>query len=108
MIQNGTAYTAALEVPTPQSGWHTFNHPGLTESDFVDSASQNPDFSAGGAPMQWGFATSSERASAAAIDTGSFADNWMVTINHSPPVPEPASSALVAIAFAVTCGVRRR
>lgn len=93
--------------------WTTLTVPGLQAADF-DTNELNglpeavldgiqPDFSAGGSPLRFGYALGNTASFGSGTVTHR-ADNWSVTVN---PVPEPAATVLLALG-AVASVLRRR
>lgn len=122
LLQGGNLYISNSGAITgPALTWSTIPLNGLTAADFalvmVTSTTlydntQHPDFSAGGAPIQFGFL----RANGTSVGGGGYTlaagiDNWQITINAAPPPPPPvvltpvptlSEWALVALALVIT------
>ncbi|MFI4953637.1 MAG: hypothetical protein ACHP7M_10905 [Burkholderiales bacterium] len=108
VLQGGNLYilSSSSVITGPSLAWT--NHPlsGLAAADFglanvaADGSSlfdntQHPDFSAGGAPIQFGFF----RANGTSLGGGGYTlaagiDNWQVTIGAGPPPPPVVSTAV--------------
>ena len=88
VVQDGH-YFRVYDLITAQT-WTTLTFDDLTEVDFIcisGGPNTNPDFSAGGAPLQFGFITQNGTGGSSCISTNSGYDNWLITITHqSTPV----------------------
>jgi len=101
--QSGVVFFGPTFTALTASGWRTdLAGTGLTASDFADAAQTNPDFSAGGDPIRFGFFTSNGTGIALPIHSVSGADNFFVHV-----VPAPAS-ALCSLLAPVSMLRRRR
>lgn len=98
--QGGVWYTGGGVGVLADGQWHDFAGT-LTQSSFVDATGTfNPDFSAGGAALEFGFYTGNGGSGISFIDTATGGvDNWSVEI-----VPAPG----VATLLAGTLGLARR
>ena len=107
LLQSGAHYlsnaTAAL-AQGPGDGaagsWTAFSFSGLTASDFnrfAGSGPSNPDFSALGAPIQFGFLNTVSEAFGNPLFVTSGIDNWSVQLH---PTPEPATILLLGSSLA--------
>ncbi len=96
-LQNGTFYVYNSFTPTGVlNTWTTQSVTGLTEADFTEvdlsafgmiNPASNPDFSAAGAPIQFGYARANSLNSAR---VGRI-DNWSISIVQTPVVIESRS-----------------
>lgn len=113
IFQGGTYYiqrTPILVMPYASfNTWQPNSAPGLVAGDFWELtntgtliSSNNPDFSASGGVMTFGFWRGNSGNSSYQTDCG--IDNWRVEII---PVPGPAGSAALALAGLVACRRRR-
>jgi hypothetical protein len=111
ILQNGKYYreqNPLLVMPySGYSSWTANPAPGLLATDFAEvtlagviNPLSNPDFSAAGSVMQFGFHRGNSGNSGYNTDCG--IDNWYVNI-----VPEPASVGLLALGGLVALGRRR-
>jgi hypothetical protein len=104
--QGGVVYVRnpSVNVTSPNGVWRllTANAPQPTSFTRYDGQPGNPDFSAAGAPMEFGYFT---RAGAfvPAISNHFGADNFQVTLSI---VPEPVALALAAMAMMSAVGCR--
>lgn len=82
--QNQRVYIPARRLITPESKWTRKELRNLQAQDFVaiGTARQHPDFSARGAPIQFGFFRANTTTNSQYSITGGI-DNWLVSIN--PP-----------------------
>lgn len=98
VAQNGHAYGRTAFATSPS--WTNVSASGVDASDFVAFTSGAPplDFSASGAPMQFGYVTSNGTAFAQCVTTTSGIDNFTLTITPSftPSCPPPAGSVPLA------------
>ncbi len=105
IYQSGTYYYSTESLLTGGFGiWTTDSSSGLGGSDFTTlPGTGHPDFSATGAPIEFGYSleTFSTPADASAAEDGFFyglgTDNFSVTVN-SAPAPEPATLSLFCLA----------
>ncbi|MBX3379694.1 MAG: hypothetical protein KF805_06340 [Phycisphaeraceae bacterium] len=113
IFQGGNYYlqrTPTLVMPYASfNTWQANAAPGLVSSDFWQLtlagnliSGNNPDFSASGGVMQFGFWRGNSGNSSYQTDCG--IDNWRVEII---PVPGPTGSAALALAGLVACRRRR-
>ncbi|MBL8876380.1 MAG: hypothetical protein JNM86_11350 [Phycisphaerae bacterium] len=113
IFQSGTYYiqrTPILTMPYATfNTWQPNAAPGLTSSDFWELTNtgtllsgNNPDFSASGGVMQFGFWRGNSGNSSYQTDCG--IDNWRVEII---PVPGPTGSAVLALSGLIACRRRR-
>jgi len=113
IVQNGiefqTGSLAGFQVL--QFDWTNFSVTGLTEADFFTSSPATPDFSASGAPIQFGFVTgaTTRTSGITVIRTGGF-DNWSVTINtmDGGAIPEPTCVLLTLLGVVALAPWRRK
>jgi hypothetical protein len=100
LSQGGTLYRGSFFATGLAGGWQTTSQTGLTAANFTEgiSGAANPNFTASGAPITFGFMTSN--GNAATIDIGY--DNYRVDIAS---VPEPATLATLSLGI---LAVRRR
>ena len=113
LVQGGNTYVDFLGVTNANSSWNTLTADGLTAASFglldfssggYSNPSVNPDFTAGGAPIAFGFATYNSTGtgdSGYEIDAGY--DNFRIDA-----VPEPVSLVLLATALTGAAIGRRR
>jgi hypothetical protein len=109
--QGGNVYVSAglLELTGTSTQWRSVSRAGVLEVNYgliqdgleIDPA-QDPDFSASGAPITFGFfsAFAGALGGPAAAASAGF-DNWSVDVHL---VPEPGPFALLMLAFVVTAG----
>jgi hypothetical protein len=104
--QAGVIYAGLPRLVSPDSEWTPKSILGLVASDFrrVGGTGQ-PDFSATGAPIAFGFwrAFSSPAGNSAGTRIGGI-DNWTVTVH---PVPEPSSALLIGLGIGILAARRR-
>lgn len=109
LIQNDTAYVAFGFSPLNAAGWQSMSFNDLSSADFFGiinngfDFSAHPDFTASGAPLVFGFASSNGTFGDSFNEGGM--DNWRVDINS---VPAPASLPLLLTAFAGLASRTRR
>lgn len=107
IYQGGQYYEYFPRPGVFANAWTNFSFAGLVATDFTlvgsEGAGSNPDFSASGGIMQFGYESgnSNPTPGTVATRTGGI-DNWHVDVTC---VPEPASLALLAIGALLT---RRR
>lgn len=118
LLQDGQAYVAAIaDTGQLRQTWYTTSAL-LQAGDFVavdfttglTDASRQPDFSATGATMQFGFANRfglDSNGSPYALDAVFRYDNIVIDL-AAAPVPEPAAALLMATGVALLLAVRRR
>ncbi len=89
--QNGVIYYGpGFLNPTTVGVWATTSQTGLTAANFDALAPgvQNPDFSSGGAPIQFGFSRSnSTSVGGGGGTTNGGIDNWSVTVHYDHATP---------------------
>lgn len=105
ILQDGNYYTRPSYAAVPGNPWTHAAHTSLIASDFtLFGGTGNPDFSASGAPLTFGYFTGNGGSGIAAhlVATAGI-DNFAVALNT---VPEP--SALAIAAGLVPALVRRR
>lgn len=91
-MQGSSLYYADYDITGSTGFWNTFTSSGLVASDFVSFNGGGPiDFSAGGAPIRFGFVVGNYAPDQAYFNTVIF-DNFSVTIHT---VPAPAAGALL-------------
>jgi len=102
-----TRYYIAYFGDIGGSSWTAYNHPGLTESSFIEmldsGAYPHADFNAhpnfsGGSQIQFGYAVVNGISGSFASTNG--IDNWSVQLNTSG-VPEPGTFAMAGAALAL-------
>ena len=109
LSQGGTLYGSSQEDFVQAASWSTFGASGLTSADFGNVTAtgffgtSHPDFSASGAPIDFGYLTGNTAMSARTTATHSGIDNFSVTANT---VPEPTAIGIATLAF-LTLGMRR-
>ncbi len=103
VIQGGTAFATASEVFSTTS-WQAVSHTGLVALDFDDGGGGHPDFSAGGAPIAFGYRrrTTSDAPIEAFVQHG--IDAFAVTVHSSGGSSGPGTLAFAARTFAVVAG----
>jgi len=115
--QDGTYYINDQALVTFLSeGWETHSLSGLTASNFLAlngmggvTAGANPDFSAGGGAIRFGYVTTNSVGAAFELEWG--VDNWSVTVDTDAttgPVPEPGTLALLGASLLIGYGAYRR
>lgn len=120
LLQGGNLYilSSGTVITGPATTWANHALSGLTAADFglvnvtpttLFDNTQQPNFSAGGAPVQFGFF----RANGTGVNGGGYTlaagiDNWQITIGAPPPpvvvttpVPTLSEWALAALALVV-------
>jgi hypothetical protein len=113
--QNGRYYRAYFGDHGPVgASWTPFSHAGLTSASFHEifnsgtyphvNAASNPDFSAAGSNINFGYVVANGFSGAINGNTG--IDNWQVTITND--VPEPATFAIAGAALLGIAMLRRR
>jgi len=104
IVQNSSYYVPTF-LALEQPGWHPILLTNRQPSQFfrvIGAGPTLPDFSAAGAPMQFGYLTRGGNSSGAIPQPSSSSiDNWSIAIN----VPEPASLGAVVL---ICIGRRRR
>jgi hypothetical protein len=81
LFQNGVIFWADLG-PFNSTAWETRERVGLRASDFVNSSGNNPDFSASGAPVSFGYLRSNSNTSTQVpIELQHAIDNWRVVVH---------------------------
>lgn len=86
LVQNGTYYRVPRLSSAVDNNWETFSYENLAASDWVRLSGpgpENPDFSAGGGPIQFGYVASNGRSMAGSTATESGMDNWFVLVFSS-------------------------
>lgn len=102
--QGQTVFVAGLINTGSSTSWTTRQLVGLTASDFASlTGGQTIDFSAGGAPLRFGFVVGSTSAGVGFFDEVDY-DNFMVRVVQ---VPAPSAGCVLA-AWAVLATRRRR
>ena len=95
LLQNGTIYFANALSYFPTATWTTHSVTGQHFSDFLDfDGNSSPDFSANGAPIEFGFWREISAGGGNSFSSSTGIDNWTVMV-HS--VPEPATIGLIAM-----------
>jgi hypothetical protein len=92
--QAGSFYQAGFELST--ATWTSHSLEGLTAASFgkvSGPGAATPDFSAGGAPITFGYYASNGTGLASQTSTLSGIDNWEVTVTAA--IPEPETYALL-------------
>ncbi|MFN0012693.1 MAG: hypothetical protein ACKVS8_13730 [Phycisphaerales bacterium] len=104
VVQGGSVFFGPTFTALSFSGWRTdLQATGLTAASFNSAIATNPDFTAGGSAIAFGFFSSNGTASGVPIASTSGADNFAVVLDV---VPAPGAAALLAAAGMVS--VRRR
>lgn len=112
IVQGGRYYrqqSPLFIMPHSQfANWASNAAPGLIASDFAEvsltgiiNAGSNPDFSAGGGIITFGFHRGNSGNGGYSTDTG--IDNWSVRV-----IPAPSAAAILGLAGVATLGRRRR
>ena len=85
-MQGSNLYYAGIDITGSSGLWNTFSSVGLVAGDFVNFSGGGPiDFSAGGAPIRFGFVVANAAPDQAYSNTVIY-DNFSVTI-HTVPAP---------------------
>jgi hypothetical protein len=107
LIQAGTVYaaTGSSGVTLTGSGWQSFAATGLNQGNFVSAALTNPDFSASGAPIFFGFALSNGSSLGVSTSSQTYIDNFVA---EATPIPEPSTVAVVLGSAVLGTAWRRR
>ncbi|HVL16166.1 MAG TPA: YncE family protein [Gemmata sp.] len=87
--QNGAYYVHYNIIESPD--WTRRSFPGLTAADFTNGTAA-PDFSAAGAPIEFGYATSTGFQESVVVNVVGGLDNWTVTVY--PPGSRSESALL--------------
>lgn len=114
--QNGRYYRAYFgHYAPPGTSWTSFSRSALTSSSFHEifdsgtyphfNASSNPDFSAAGSNIRFGYVVANGFSGSVNANTG--IDNWNVTITNNA-VPEPATFAIAGSGLLAIAFLRRR
>ncbi len=117
LIQGGILYilSSSSVVTGPGLAWLPHALSALTAADFgrvdvtpltIFDNTQHPDFSAGGAPLQFGFF----RANGTGINGGAYTlaagiDNWQVTLVRAVPASPAAAPAVGNVGLVVLAGI---
>ena len=112
VVQNGVKYYSVPLGAFSGAAWAAYSLSGLTQSNFDTDPTalflgevgtgQEPNFSASGAPLTFGYALGNRLSGPGTITTVLGIDNWSVTINSaSSSVPEPNSGVVVSAALAL-------
>ncbi|MDE2147131.1 MAG: PEP-CTERM sorting domain-containing protein [Burkholderiales bacterium] len=119
LLQSGQAYLAPFLDPQVRSAWFTSAKSGLTAADFAGfdfgtgaiNAAAHPDFSAGGAPIEFGLASrlllNLPTGLGAPLTAEYRFDNLAITLNPAATVPEPPTWALIGLALPALLWRRR-
>ncbi len=100
--QNSTLYFLNVDDIVTTS-WATYARSGLTSSDWLSSGGGNPNFTASGAPIQFGYrafltANCTVSTTCPALQAVTGIDNFVVTLTTEDPpnqIPEPPTAALL-------------
>ena len=87
VVQEGTYYTSGTAFNAAETYWQGFEYDYLTEADFrriSGAGPEQPDFSAYGSPVQFGYMASNGRSFEGSTQTISGLDNWSVTVTTRP------------------------
>ena len=84
--QDGKVYTSVAGDVIYQGGWQSFGHEMQQAGGFVlnsefDNGTQNPDFSAAGGPIRFGFRSSNNHSGENVQTRVSAIDNWRVVVH---------------------------
>ncbi len=106
LFQNDTYYAANQQLIS-QNNWFGFGESALSASDFTrhqdtGSGGVNPDFSASGSLLQFGYLSSNGTSTNPTFTTRSGIDNWSVNVQR---VTEPSSCVLL---FVIALGIHIR
>ena len=110
IVQSGTYYFGTYSISTANV-WVSRVFLGLTVSDFTKQAGTgplNPDFSASGAAISFGYLTGNGSGVLNAFSsTTSGVDNFIASVNQLS-APEPAAAMIVMLGLAGLTRLRRR
>ena len=109
IFQNGTYYAANQQL-IQQSNWSAVGESALSATDFTrhqvtGTGGINPDFSASGSLLQFGYLSSNGTSANQSVTTRSGIDNWSVDVQA---VPEPSSFVLFLVIALGTSFTRPR
>jgi hypothetical protein len=107
VLQGSTVFTAVYGVTFTGSGWQFYNAPGLQAANFTSATATNPDFSATGAPIFFGFALGNGSNLGISTSTQTYIDNFSAVATPAP-IPEPSSAALALGVAALVATAHRR
>lgn len=120
LVQNGMFYlTDSFLLTGASTAFHPLSDPGLSAADlalvslsattFFDDT-QHPDFSASGAPIQFGFLRANTFTGGGAVNLTAGIDNWQVVITtpDGTAIPAPPTLLLLGVAFLALSLSRRR
>lgn len=107
ILQGGTVYRADTfsGIAFAGSGWSAYNAPGIVASGFTSAALTNPDFSASGVPIFFGFLLGNGSSLGVSTSTQTYVDNFSAV---ATPIPEPSAAALALGLAALGAAAGRR
>ena len=106
LLQSGVYYLSGDRLALSAS-WTVFPPLGLQESSLfeVGGGGAHPDFSATGAPMQFGYYVSNSTSGAGPTQTDSGIDNWSLDLLSAPPQGVPVLGPLAIGTLILAIGI---